>query len=121
MTASPGNDPLRALSEQVAMDPGNTPLRVELGQRLIEAGLFSEAIPHLQAARWNPHLHNRAMELIARAFDAKGMPDLAERIRKNLDDDSDDDDPPGCGLPVNPDGPEGIPRARTEPPGDDGS
>jgi tetratricopeptide (TPR) repeat protein len=48
-----------------------------LGERLLEAGMFNEAIPELQRARQNPNARLRAMSMLGRCFVLKGMLDMA--------------------------------------------
>ena len=57
-------------------------MRFELGQHLFNAEEFTEAIPHLQRARNNPHLRIRAILLLGRCYEAKNMHDLAETQMK---------------------------------------
>ena len=68
--------------ERVDRNPTDPQLRFELGQHLYAAEEFSEAIPHLQRARNNPHLRTRAILLLGRCYEAKNMLDLAEQTLK---------------------------------------
>lgn len=62
---------------RVEQNPTDPQLRFELGTALFNSGQFSEAIPHLQQATRNPHIRTRVLLTLARAFDGKGMHDLA--------------------------------------------
>jgi len=50
--------------ERVARNPTDLQLRFELGDKLVDAGRFREAVPELQRARQNPHARLRAMNLV---------------------------------------------------------
>ena len=63
--------------KRVERNPTDLQLRFELGERLLEAGLFNEAIPELQRARQNPNSRLRAMSMLGRCFVLKGMLDMA--------------------------------------------
>ena len=58
-------------------NPTDPQLRYELGRALYNAGDHSAAIPHLQQATRNPHIRTKVLLLLARAFKAKSMFDLA--------------------------------------------
>lgn len=62
---------------RVEQNPTDPQYRFELGSALYNAGMYSEAIPHLQQATRNPHIRTRVLLTLARAFDGKGMHDLA--------------------------------------------
>ncbi|MGJ8671714.1 tetratricopeptide repeat protein [Rubritalea sp.] len=64
-------------SKRVDQNPTDPQLRFELGEALFNAGDYSEAIPHLQQATRNPHIRTKVLLTLARAFDGKGMHDLA--------------------------------------------
>lgn len=63
--------------KRVERNPTDLQLRFELGERMVEAGQFNEAIPELQRARQNPNVRLRAMSLLGRCYEEKGMLDLA--------------------------------------------
>ena len=63
--------------QRVERNPTDLQLRFELGERLLAAGNFAEAIPELQKARQNPNVRLRAMSLLGRCFVLKGMLDMA--------------------------------------------
>ena len=93
VAADPGNEELRAqldsrrherladkvteAKQRVDQNPTDPQLRYELGRALYEAGDHSAAIPHLQQATRNPHIRTKVLLLLARAFKAKSMFDLA--------------------------------------------
>jgi tetratricopeptide (TPR) repeat protein len=64
---------------RVERNPTDLQLRFELGEQLLAAGNFNDAIPELQRARQNPNSRLRAMSLLGRCFVQKGMLDLAAK------------------------------------------
>jgi tetratricopeptide (TPR) repeat protein len=62
---------------RVDQNPTDPQLRFELGSALFHAGDFSGAIPQLQQATRNPHIRTKVLLMLARAFRAKHMFDLA--------------------------------------------
>jgi tetratricopeptide (TPR) repeat protein len=63
--------------KRVERNPTDLQLRFELGERLLAAGNFNDAVPELQKARQNPNTRLRAMSLLGRCFVLKGMQDMA--------------------------------------------
>ncbi|MFU8894140.1 MAG: tetratricopeptide repeat protein [Luteolibacter sp.] len=63
--------------QRVEQNPTDPQLRYELGRALYDSGDYSAAIPHLQQATRNPHIRTKVLLLLARAFKAKSMFDLA--------------------------------------------
>lgn len=63
--------------KRVADNPTDLQVRYELGEALMQAGSFSDAIPELQRAVQNPNVRLRAMNLLGQCFVEKGMNDLA--------------------------------------------
>jgi tetratricopeptide (TPR) repeat protein len=63
--------------KRVERNPTDLQLRFELGERLLEAGNFGDAITELQKAQQNPNVRLRAMSLLGRCFVQKGMYDMA--------------------------------------------
>ncbi|HET6409168.1 MAG TPA: tetratricopeptide repeat protein [Chthoniobacteraceae bacterium] len=63
--------------KRVERNPTDLQLRFELGERLLAAGNFNDAVPELQKARQNPNTRLRAMSLLGRCFVLKGMLDMA--------------------------------------------
>ena len=60
-------------------NPTDLQLRFELGEHLLNAGQFRDAVPQLQRARQNPNARLKAMNLLGRAYRELGMLDLAAK------------------------------------------
>ncbi len=60
-------------------NPTDLQLRFELGEHLLNAGRYREALPELQRARQNPNARLRSMNLLGRCYRALGMLDLAAK------------------------------------------
>lgn len=60
-------------------NPTDLQLRFELGEHLLDAGRFREALPELQRARQNPNARLKAMNLLGRCYRSLGMLDLAAK------------------------------------------
>jgi tetratricopeptide (TPR) repeat protein len=58
-------------------NPTDLQLRYELGEHLLHAGRFREALPELQRARQNPNARLKSMNLLGRCYRELGMLDLA--------------------------------------------
>ena len=69
-------DDARKRSER---NPTDLQLRFELGEHLLHAGRFREALPELQRARQNPNARLKAMNLLGRCYRELGMLDLAAK------------------------------------------
>jgi tetratricopeptide (TPR) repeat protein len=67
-------DDARRRSER---NPTDLQLRYELGELLLHAGRFREALPELQRARQNPNARLKSMNLLGRCYRELGMLDLA--------------------------------------------
>lgn len=65
---------------RVDRNPTDLVARYDLGQILIRAGHYQEAIPELQKAQQNPNVRLKAMNLLSQCYLAKGMGDLAAKI-----------------------------------------
>ena len=65
--------------KRVDRNPTDLQLRFELGEHLLSAGEFKEAVPHLQRARQNPNARLKSMNLLGRAYGELGMLDLAAK------------------------------------------
>jgi tetratricopeptide (TPR) repeat protein len=65
--------------ERVARNPTDLQLRFELGEHLVSARRFREAVPQLQRARQNPHARLKAMNLLGCCYGELGMLDLATK------------------------------------------
>jgi len=63
--------------KRVERNPTDLQLRFELGEQLVRAHQFTEAIQELQKARQNPNARLKAMNLLGQCYTAKGMLDLA--------------------------------------------
>ena len=63
--------------KRVDRNPTDLQLRFELGERLLQAGHFRDALPELQRARQNPNARLKAMNLLGRCYRELGMLDLA--------------------------------------------
>src|SRR6195256_5791710 len=60
-------------------NPTDLQIRFELGEHLVQAGRFREALPELQRARQNPNARLKAMNLLGRCYHELGMLDLAAK------------------------------------------
>jgi len=63
--------------KRVERNPTDLQLAYELGEQLVNAGMFTEAIKELQRARQNPNARLKAMNLLGQCYTEKGMLDLA--------------------------------------------
>src|SRR5256885_3016976 len=63
--------------ERVARNPTDLQLRFELGEHLVSAKRFREAVPELQRSRQNPHARLKAMNLLGCCYGELEMLDLA--------------------------------------------
>jgi tetratricopeptide (TPR) repeat protein len=68
---------------RVERNPTDLQLRYELGEKLLQAGNFTDAIPELQRARNNPNVRLKAMNLLGQCFTEKGMLDMAVNALKS--------------------------------------
>jgi tetratricopeptide (TPR) repeat protein len=64
---------------RVDQNPTDLAMRFELGEILVNAGEYKDAIPELQKARQNPNVRLRAMNLLGRCFVERNMLDLASK------------------------------------------
>jgi tetratricopeptide (TPR) repeat protein len=62
---------------RVERNPTDLQLRFELGEHLVDAGHFREAVAELQRARQNPNARLKAMNLLGRCYGELEMLDLA--------------------------------------------
>jgi tetratricopeptide (TPR) repeat protein len=69
--------------KRVERNPTDLQMHFELGEHLMHAGQYREALPELQRARQNPNVRLKAMNLIGLCYRELGMLDLA---MKQLDD-----------------------------------
>jgi len=63
--------------DRVVQNPSDLQLRLELGEQLLKAGQFREALPELQRAGQHPNARLKAMNLLGRCYTELGMLDLA--------------------------------------------
>ncbi len=63
--------------KQLERNPTDLQLRFELGEHLVNAQRFREAVPELQRARQNPNARLKAMNLLGVCYRELGMLDLA--------------------------------------------
>src|SRR5262249_7425136 len=63
--------------KRVERNPTDLQLRFELGEHLMNAGQYREALPELQRARQNPNARLRAMNSLGLCYRQLGMLDLA--------------------------------------------
>ena len=63
--------------KRVERNPTDLQLRFELGEELLNAGQFREALPELQRARQHPNARLKAMNLLGRCYHELAMLDLA--------------------------------------------
>ena len=68
---------LDVAKKRVSDNPTDLTLRYELGETLIKAGQFTEAIQELQRSKQNPNVRMRAMNLLGQCYVEKNMLDLA--------------------------------------------
>jgi len=83
MSTSP-DDELAKIRERVASQPDNLQYRFELGVALSNRHEHGAAIAELHRAMGSPQLRWRAMDLIAQAFDARGMHESAAQMREQI-------------------------------------
>jgi predicted Zn-dependent protease len=65
--------------KRVDRNPADLQLRFELGEHLLNAGQFREAVRELQRARQNPKARVKSMNLLGCAYRELGMLDLAAK------------------------------------------
>jgi tetratricopeptide (TPR) repeat protein len=63
--------------KRVERNPTDLQLRFELGEQLVQAKQYTEAIAELQKAKQNPNARLKAMNLLGQCYTEKGMLDLA--------------------------------------------
>lgn len=69
--------------KRVERNPTDLQLRYELGEQLVAAGQYTEAIAELQRARQNPNARLKAMNMLGQCYTEKGMLDLAVKQFKD--------------------------------------
>jgi tetratricopeptide (TPR) repeat protein len=65
--------------KRMERNPTDLQFRFELGENLMNAGHFREALPELQRARQNPNARSRAMNALGRCYRELSMFDLAAK------------------------------------------
>jgi tetratricopeptide (TPR) repeat protein len=68
---------IEEVKKRLERNPTDLQLRFELGEHLINAQQFREAVPELQRARQNPNARLKAMNLLGVCYRELGMLDLA--------------------------------------------
>ena len=81
---APSDGELNALRRKADTYPTDLTLRYELGSALLARGDFDRAISELLRAQRSPHVRVSAMRLLIQAYEAKGMTDRADQLRKQL-------------------------------------
>ena len=85
--------PLIALARNKASEnPTDLELRFALGKRLHEAARFEESLGELRLAKQNPKRRKEALGLLAIAFEKTGRREEAERIVRQIADESFEED-----------------------------
>ena len=69
--------------QRIERNPTDLQLRFELGELLVQAGQYGEAIESLQRARQNPNARIKAMRYLGQCYKEKGMLDLAGKQLKD--------------------------------------
>ncbi len=74
--------------QRVERNPTDLTFRYELGEQLVRAGLYTDAIAELQKAQHSPNLGLKAKYLLGQCFEAKNISNLAvkqyEDVRNKL-------------------------------------
>jgi len=65
--------------KRVDRNPTDLQYRFELGEQLVVAGHYKDAIPELQKARSNPNTRTRALNLLGKCYTERNMLDLAAK------------------------------------------
>ena len=65
--------------KRVERNPADLQYRFELGEQLVLAGHYKDAIPELQKARTNPSTRTRALYLLGKCYTERNMLDLAAK------------------------------------------
>ncbi|NDD81690.1 MAG: hypothetical protein EBZ53_03850 [Verrucomicrobia bacterium] len=70
---------LEGARERVARYPNDLNYRFELGETLVDNGLYKEAVPELQQALRQPSVRHRALNLLGLSYHKRRMLDLAAK------------------------------------------
>jgi tetratricopeptide (TPR) repeat protein len=65
--------------KRVERNPTDLQYRFELGEQMVLAGHYKEAIPELQKARSNPNTRTKALNLLGKCYNERNMLDLAAK------------------------------------------
>lgn len=65
--------------KRVERNPTDLQYRFELGEQMVRAGHYKEAIPELQKARSNPNTRTKALSLLGKCYTERNMLDLAAK------------------------------------------
>ncbi|NBQ65300.1 MAG: hypothetical protein EBT95_07200, partial [Verrucomicrobia bacterium] len=70
---------LEGARERVARYPNDLNYRFELGEALVDSGLYKEAVPELQQALRQPSVRHKALILLGQSYHRRNMLDLAAK------------------------------------------
>ncbi len=65
--------------KRVERNPTDLQYRFELGEQLVLAGHYQEAIPELQKARSNPNTRTKALNMLGKCYTERNMLDMAAK------------------------------------------
>jgi tetratricopeptide (TPR) repeat protein len=65
--------------KRVERNPADLQYRFELGEQMVLAGHYKEAIPELQKARSNPNTRTKALNMLGKCYTERNMLDLAAK------------------------------------------
>jgi hypothetical protein len=92
---TPSDVEIEKLRRKVGEHPTDLQFRFDFAVVLYRRQKYSEAIHELQKAQQLPAARWRAMDLLARCYDAKGMTDFAAQVRARLSKETGDDNSDG--------------------------
>jgi tetratricopeptide (TPR) repeat protein len=70
---------LEEARKRVDRNPTDLQYRFELGEQMVLAGHYKEAIPELQKARSNPNTRTKALNMLGKCYTERNMLDLAAK------------------------------------------
>ena len=70
---------LEEARKRVERNPTDLQYRFELGEQMVLAGHYKEAIPELQKARSNPNTRTKALNMLGKCYTERNMLDLAAK------------------------------------------
>jgi len=79
LTAQKAESLISEAEKRVNRNPTDLQFKFELGERLLQADRFKDAIPRLQDARRSPNVRLKAINLLGQCFAGMGMLDMAEK------------------------------------------